>query len=464
MVKEDSDRLSVLRDELRRRLGDERFSCWLGARTALALEGDLLRVFAVSAFELNLLRRRLHEALLESCVASWGETPAIEYELLDASPIDGETAEVGEEPLAKCPPLVVAPETSTPLRGQVRTVRRTFDDFVVGACNQMAAQTALDAARRPGRFTPLLFSGPAGCGKTHLLAGIEHAVRAHHGRVRVLSLTAEQFTSQFVEALDRRALPGFRHKARSVDFLLIDDVQFFANKKATLDELLHTIDALQTRGGQIVLACDGAAADLAGVCPDLASRVSAGLAVALEPPDYVTRMGILRTIAARAQVALEEPVVELIARVVVGSGRMLAGAINRLVAVSMALGKPISVELAETALAEFCRQHVPQVRLADIQRAVCDVFGVESATLRSPRKSRSAAEPRMLAMWLARRYTRAALSEIGEFFGGRSHSTVASAKKKFDGLISHGGEIVVGDRPCHIEEAVRRIEAKLRTG
>ncbi len=360
---------------------------------------------------------------------------------------------------------MVAPGAPTPPQcAATPAARRTFDDFIVGACNELAVQAAHDAACRPGRFTPLFFYGPPGCGKTHLLRAIEHALRTSHSRVHALVLTAEQFTGQFVEALDRRALPGFRHKARSVDFLLVDDVQFFQGKRATLDELLHTIDALQNRGGQIVLASDETAADLASVSPDLACRVSAGLAVALDPPDYATRLGIVRAAAARMHVAVEQPVVELIASQAVGSGRMLAGALNRLVAVATALDKPITVELAEAALAEFCRQHVPQVRLADIQRAVCDVFGVEGATLRSPRKTRVAAEPRMLAMWLARRYTRAALSEIGEFFGGRSHSTVASAKKKFDGLISHGGKIVVGDRPCHIEEAVRRIETKLRTG
>ena len=144
--------------------------------------------------------------------------------------------------------------------------------------------------------------------------------------------------------------------------------------------------------------------------------------------------------------------------------RLLAGALNRVVAHCMAAGSSVTLELAETAVADFSRQHAPQVRLPDIQRAVCDLFGVEPASLRSARKTRAVAEPRMLAMWLARRFTRSALSEIGDFFGGRSHSTVVSAKRKFDSLISRGGEITVGDHPCQVEEAIRRIEARLRTG
>jgi chromosomal replication initiator protein len=163
-------------------------------------------------------------------------------------------------------------------------------------------------------------------------------------------------------------------------------------------------------------------------------------------------------------VELLSTVVDLVARQVVGSARMLAGAVNRLAAASMAAGEPITLELADATIADFCRQNAPQVRLPDIQRAVCELFGVEPASLRSSRRTRSVAEPRMLCMWLARRYTRAALSEIGDYFGGRRHSTVVSAKRKFDELISRGGEMLVGDRPYQVEEAIRRIEASLRTG
>jgi chromosomal replication initiator protein len=258
-------------------------------------------------------------------------------------------------------------------------------------------------------------------------------------------------------------LPSFRQKIRGLDVLLVDDVQFFAGKRATVEELLYTIDALQGRGGQVVLVSDRPASELSSISPDLSNRISAGLSVALDPPDYETRKGIVRAMAERMQIPLDQNVVDAIAQQVVGSGRLLSGAINRLVATSMAIGKPITLELAEPALIEFSRQHAPQVKLIDIQRAVCEVFGVESSSLKSQRKTRAIAEPRMLAMWLARQYTRAALSEIGDFFGRRSHSTVVSAQKKFDKLISAHGELVVCDQSCPVEEAIRRIEAKLRT-
>jgi chromosomal replication initiator protein len=455
VVKDDSDRLSALRTELRRQLGDERFALWFDSGARLSLQQSVLHVVAASTAEMHWLRRKLHQTLVECCAKAWGAAPAIVYERADDAMARGDAPPQSTEVAPSRPPA--GPATGRPSL-------RSFADYVVGSCNRLAVQAAHDVARQPGRFTPLVLCGPVGSGKTHLLRAIEQAARSAPARIRALALTAEQFTSQFVEALDRRALPGFRHKARSVDFLLIDDVQFFHGKRATFEELLHTIDALHGRGGQIVLTSDAPVAEWPPGCADLAHRVAAGLAVALETPDYLTRLGIVGALARRMSVELDHAVVELIARQIAGSARLLSGAINRLAAVGMAVGKPVTVELAEATLAEFCRQHVPPVRLADIQRAVCEVFGVESASLRSSSKTRSVAGPRMLAMWLARRYTRAALSEIGDYFGGRSHSTVVSAKRKLDDLITSGGEIVVGDRACHVEDAVRRIEAALRAG
>jgi chromosomal replication initiator protein len=346
---------------------------------------------------------------------------------------------------------------------QEKPLRWTFADFVVGASNAQAARAAREAAEQPGRFTPLVLYGPPGCGKSHLLNAVGRHVRNASMRARMLHISSEQFTTQFLEALDRRALPSFRHKMRTLDLILVDDVQFFERKRATLEEFLYTVDALHGRHGQIVLTSDRPPADLQALSPGLASRIGGGLAIAIELPDCATRVGIVRAMAHRMRIPLSEDVIELVAQHIAGSGRLLNGAINRLVAASMALKKPITVELAGEALAEFCRLHWPKVRLADIQRAVCEVFGVESSSLKSPSKARGVAEPRMLAMWLARRHTRAALSEIGDFFGRRSHSTVVSAQRKFDGMISRRQSIVVDGQACPVEDAVRRIETALRS-
>ena len=472
VVMDDSDRLSALRRELREQLGAERYDLWVGPHTELELDDGELRVGCSSHAEANLLRRRFDATLVECAGKVFGIAVATSFGVAASRPTQRSFFDEndGDRPAPSRPApsaqIVLTPSNapSAPSSSSTASARGTFDDFIVGEANQLAVETARDAAQQPGRFSPLLLHGPHGCGKSHLLLAIGHHARATRGRVRTLHLTAEQFTTQFLEALSQRALPGFRQKTRSVDLLLLDDVQFLESKKATLEELLYTIDSLQTRGGQAVLTSDRPVSDLHAFSGDLALRLSTGLALEIEPPDYAMRAGIVRTMAARMRISLSDAVVDTVAQQVVGSARLLSGAINRLVAVSMAKKKPITVELAHAALAEFCRQHAPQVRLGDIQRAVCEVFGVESASLKSDRKTRCVAEPRMLAMWLARRYTRSALSEIGEFFGRRSHSTVVSAQKKFDNLISCRGSIVIDGQKCQVEDAIRRIDARLRTG
>ncbi|MCA9258467.1 MAG: AAA family ATPase, partial [Planctomycetales bacterium] len=342
--------------------------------------------------------------------------------------------------------------------------RFRFEAFAAGGSNRLAVEASREAARNPGRYSPLLLHGASGCGKTHLLHAIAGELRRHVAPLRILQLTAEEFTAQFLEALHQRKSPGFRHKVRGVDALLLDDVEFLAGKQATMTEFLSTLDALQQRGGQCVLTCAGGPQQLARVCPDLAARVAGGLAVTIELPEYEARRQIVQQTALRCQMELGEGVADLVAQRVSGSARLLAGALNRLAAVSMAERRPIDKALADEALIAFGREHSPQVRLADIQRAVCEVFGVEPQSLKSSKRTQVAANPRMLAMWLARRYTRAALSEIGDFFGRRSHSTVVSAQHKMERLIGDNAEIRVADRSCSLEETLRRVEAILRTG
>ena len=473
---DDSDRLSVLRQQLCRRLGTARYDLWFGAPDSLQLDGKTLRIRCASALEVTWLRGKFSGLLAECAALAFGFAPQIVLEATAQAAIEGPA--LAAPSVAAVPSLPPgarramahrahpvhdgAKPSEAPPRRAAHRPQATFGEFVIGGGNRLAVQAAREAAQQPGRFSPLLIYGPTGCGKSHLAGAIAHEVRSSGSRLRVLQVTAEQFTSQFLEALDRRGLPGFRQKTRSVDVLVLDDVQFLSGKRATLEELLYTLDALQARGGQAVLTSEPPASDLQAASPELGARLASGLAVALDPPDCETRTGIVRVMAARMRIALEAEVVDLVAQRVVGSARLLSGALNRLVAASMAAGKPVTLELAEAALGEFCRQHAPHVRLADIQRAVCDVFGVEAASLKSQRKCRAVAEPRMLAMWLARRYTRAALSEIGDFFG-RSHSTVVSAQKKFDRLIGAHGEMIVHDQLCPVEEAVRRIEARLRT-
>jgi len=506
--------LEALHHELQQRLGTERVELWLDHQVTFQLEtgvsqgasrGDpTLRVLVPTQFQRDWLSRRLRKPLRACCQRAWQcdvnivfQLSATEEERPEGKKVPkaqglkkatGNTSTVPSPPISRQisgNPVVSSRKSSpsfgcrhrasetradkTPGHRKSSTVRNpnaighgTFSTFVAGPCNTLAHSTARLIAEQPGRYCPLLLYGPSGVGKSHLLNAIRQQARSQSPRLRTVSLTSEEFTTQFLEALNRRSLPSFRQKYRTVEVLLLDDIQFLARKRATLEELLYTIDALHNRGSQVVLASDRGPGDLQMVSPELVSRISSGLAVPIDLPDYETRVGIVSKLALRMNVVIDPQVSAMVASRVTGSARQLSGAINRLLAGSMALGQPITPELARPALAEFSQQNSPAVRLPDIQRAVCEVFCVEPASLKSNRKTRSATQPRMLAMWLARKYTRSALSEISDFFGRRSHSTVISAQKKVESLLKSQKEITVADRPCHLEEAIRRVESVLR--
>jgi chromosomal replication initiator protein len=278
-------------------------------------------------------------------------------------------------------------------------------------------------------------------------------------------LSAEQFTSLFLEALHGgTGLPSFRRKYRGVGLLLIDDVQFFAGKKATVLELLHTIDTLTREGRQLVLAADRAPAELTDLGPELINRLQGGLVCRIDPPDYETRLGIVRQMAIQLNVPAPDEVYAFIASHLTNNARELAGALKRLHVTSQAHQRSMTLSLAEDALSEMIRHGARSVRLADIERAVCQIFGLEADSLQSQRKGKHISHPRMLAMWLARKHTRSALAEIGHYFGRRSHSTVISAQKKVETWMAGKVEPGLTDSRLNIEDAIRRVEECLMVG
>jgi chromosomal replication initiator protein len=335
-------------------------------------------------------------------------------------------------------------------------------EFIVGESNRLAYTAADMVANRLGSVSPLFLYGPTGCGKTHLLEGIWTTAREATGFRRVLYLSAEQFTSMFLEALQGSGLPSFRHKYRKVDVLLIDDVQFFVGKRATLVEVQHTLDALLREGRQLVFAADRSPADLHGFGSELIARMSGGLVCGLELPDAATRRGILQRLAAQMDADFSEEVLDYVASEMQGDARQLTGALNTLEATSRAYQRPIDMGMVETALLDVFRATRRIVNLPDIEKAVCDVFGLDTTSLQSNGKARSVSQPRALAMWLARKYTRAAYSEIGAYFGRRSHSTVISAHRQVNRWMQQGHSIRVSHGQCAVDEAIRRVESQIR--
>ena len=340
----------------------------------------------------------------------------------------------------------------------------SLSSFVVGASNRLAMYSAEIVARNPGQITPLFVYGPTSVGKTHLLEGIWSAERKAGRGTTSIYLSAEQFTSQFLDALRGNGMPVFRRRYRGVHVLILDDLQFLAGKRATQVELLHTVDTLLRDRRQLVFAADRPPVELSDFMPELVTRLSGGMVCRIEPPDYVTRLGIVGHLSCRLGIELPEDVQQFIAARLTGHARELSGAICRLQATSEAMRQKISVPLAEEALGEMIQHGARVVRLADIEKAVCQVFGLEPQTLQSNGKTRRVSQPRMLAMWLARKHTRAALSEIGAFFGRRSHSTVISAQKRVDQWVARDEPLAMPEQTWKIDEAIRQVERQLTAG
>jgi chromosomal replication initiator protein len=465
VTKDDRDIDSALQAAVVDQVGQDRFELWFSRGVRLRLDPGSLRVEAVDQFTLDCLRTQFRTELVAAAEHLAGEAVSVQFVLASRDDsASGQTA-VRRPAARPAAPAVVSTvgqrEVRTPANGNRRSFAK-LERFIEGGCNRLAATAARMVAERSGTASPLFLFGPTGTGKTHLLEGIWSAVRRKADTRQVLYLSAEQFTSMFLDALRGSGLPSFRHKYRHVDLLLIDDVQFFVGKRATLVELQHTVDALHRSGRQLVLACDRSPAELSGFGPELVARFSGGLVCGVEPADLDVRRGILKNLSGQRPVAFPNTVLDLIATHLPGDARQLAGALNQLEATSLAFQQPVTPELAHTVLADFFKSSCRVVRLSDIDRAVCDVFGLEPSSLQSTRKARTFSQPRALAMWLARKYTRAAFSEIGSYFGRRSHSTVISAHKQVSHWMENKAAIRFGHGQWQVEEAIRRVESRIR--
>lgn len=470
---EDSQVAAALSFQLAERIGAQRYELWFGSQARLCVEATRLTIQAASEFVRDWLRKNLADDIRACWQAIVGHAATVEFavdslpatELCQDAP---DSPAAVDEPFANNAPAEAKPQTKakpSAVAGQrpAGRVEFTLAGFVVGGSNEYAFSAAQLTASRRQQASPVLFRGPTGVGKTHLLRAIVHEFRRLNPAAAAVYLTAEQFTTGFVEAIRGSGLPSFRQKCRGVDLLLIDDLQFFIGKDRTLEELQYSIDALLAAGRQIVLASDRPLVELRGLGPELVSRLAGGLTCELASPEYATRLEIARRFSLQIGLELKDDVLATVAAQINTGPRELRGALHRLHAIRMAFEEPISRETADRAISDLARHSARTVRLADVQKAVCEVFGVEPAQLRSDRKSRSVSDPRILAMWLARKYTRAPWSEIAQFFGRRSHSTVISAHRRVEKMISSREPIGLGDRECGVEEAIRKLENELRT-
>ena len=305
----------------------------------------------------------------------------------------------------------------------------TFENFVEGKSNQLGKAAAIQIAKNPGKdYNPFLLYGSTGLGKTHLMHAVGNQIQKSNPHSTVLFLRAEQFVSGMIEALRTKSMDEFKRQFRSVDALLIDDIQFFAGKNTTQEEFFHTFNALFDSKQQIILTCDRYPKEVNNLEPRLKSRLGWGLSVAIEPPDFETRAAILLSKAQKKGVdILPEDVAMLLAKRIRSNVRDLEGALNTLIARAHFYGKPITRDFAEETLRDLLATHAQAVTILNIQQVTANYFTVRLKDLLSESRVRSLVRPRQIAMALAKELTDHSMPEIGEAFGGRDHTTVLHA-------------------------------------
>ena len=434
---------SQLRASVANKLGEAKFGLWFGEGVRLGVgdDGDSLEVAVPNGFFREWIRGHFSASLVEAAEAVVGRPLRLDFKVdaeagldvqAEAKPDPGRVVEVDRPSTRPRPRPSPNPEppAERPRSQQPRPQRR-LDDFIAGPGTRLALAAAKEMAQSMGSgFNPLVIHGNVGLGKTHLLEGIAHAIKSAHPGLKVVHLTAEAFTNGYLDALRTNSLNAFRNRYRGASAFLMDDVHFLAAKRATQDEFLHTFNALVAEGVPIVLSADQHPRMISRLTDELGTRFLGGMVVKLDAPDPQTRLAILKHKALSRNVDVPEPVLAYVAEHLRSSVRELEGALHSLIAHARLSGKRLDLNLAKSALRDTIRHTSQAVALKDVERAVCRLFQLDPEALKSDGRSHKVAHPRMLAMYLCRKHSGAAFSEIGRFFGGRNHSTVISADKK----------------------------------
>jgi len=371
-----------------------------------------------------------------------GMQPAISGQVMSGVPSTAAVTPVRrEEPVNRQLKRRIG-EENTPQHQPHLIENYTFDNFVEGKSNQLALAAARQVAENPGdSYNPLFLYGGVGLGKTHLMHAVGNALKEQNPQAKVIYLHSERFVADMVKALQLNAITDFKRYYRSVDALLIDDIQFFAKKDRSQEEFFHTFNALLEGGQQMILTCDRYPKEIDGLEERLKSRFGWGLTVAVEPPELETRVAILMKKATQARVDLPPDAAFFIAQKIRSNVRELEGALKRVIASAHFTGRVIDIDLIKESLKDLLALQDKQVSMDNIQRTTAEYYKIKVADLMSRRRSRSVARPRQVAMALAKELTNHSLPEIGDSFGGRDHTTVLHGCRKIKELRETNADI-----------------------
>ncbi len=428
--------------EMREEFGEAIFRSWLKPLTLRACYHGTMEVSVPTRFMRDWIQTHYAERISTMCTEKSADIKRVQIVVVQNAIIDdtpevqasesAANAEKKDEELKKA-----IAEISSPL-----DPRFTFDSFVVGKPNALAhaaARRVVESANVP--FNPLFLYGGVGLGKTHLMHAIAHAMNESFPEKTVMYLSAEKFMYQFVKALRANDTMAFKEQFRSVDVLMIDDIQFIAGKESTQEEFFHTFNALVDQNKQIIISADRAPSDLNGIDERLRSRLAWGLVADIHPSTYELRLGILQSKREKLGADVPDSVLEFLALKVTSNIRELEGALNRIVAHADVSKQEITLESTQDVLQDLLRAHDRRITIDEIQRKVAEHYNLRLSDMHSARRARNVARPRQVAMYLSKILTARSLPEIGRKFGGRDHTTVMHAIRKVEELMGDDAQI-----------------------
>ena len=432
-----SDVWGQVQQELRGGMSGNSFQSWIAPLQLTALDDQIATFEVPTGFIGNYVNQNFGDQIIYQLNKAGQDVQRLRFDV----PQDKRTLPPAE-PAA--PRARVAPE---PAQGSAIDPRFTFDTFVVGKPNELANAAARRVAEGgPVTFNPLFLYGGVGLGKTHLMHAIANELAERSPELNVLYLSAEQFMYRFITALRERKIMDFKQMFRSVDVLMVDDVQFIAGKDSTQDEFFHTFNALVDARKQIIISADRAPGEIKELEERIKSRLQCGLVVDLHPTDYELRLGVLQAKVEMQQetypdLTVAPGVLEFLAHRITSNVRVLEGALTRLFAFASLVGRDITLELTQDCLSDVLRANDRKVTVEEIQRKVSEHYNIRLSDMIGPKRLRTFARPRQVAMYLSKQMTSRSLPEIGRRFGGRDHTTVMHGVKRIEELMVKDSQI-----------------------
>ncbi|MBW4962606.1 chromosomal replication initiator protein DnaA [Sulfitobacter sp. CW3] len=431
-----------IRNRLLKTVGQNNFTTWIDPLSLGATDDGVSTLFVPTNFFGNYVSQNFADLILHEMQ---NEEDGITRLKFAVGNCEKPAAPEAAKPAVRPAPVQAA--NNNTLNTAPLDARFSFDNFVVGKPNELAHAAARRVAEGgPVTFNPLFLYGGVGLGKTHLMHAIAQELSIRKPELNVLYLSAEQFMYRFVQALRDRKMMDFKEIFRSVDVLMVDDVQFIAGKDSTQEEFFHTFNALVDQNKQIIISADRAPGEIKDLEDRVKSRLQCGLVVDLHPTDYELRLGILQSKVENQQknypgLEVEAGVLEFLAHRITTNVRVLEGALTRLFAFASLVGREINMDLTQDCLADVLRASERKISIEEIQRKVSDHYNIRLSDMVGPKRLRSYARPRQVAMYLSKKLTSRSLPEIGRRFGGRDHTTVMHGVKRIEELKQSDGQI-----------------------